>query len=152
MISHSADVVNGEAWEAFVAVGPNDDPPVVRQLDNSDGRYAWPESELTNGIAGIEIRLYGDDSDGAYARAVGTSKAGVVMVLARVANLVDDRVLRDLFGNAPTEEERQALQGLIDQIAAESGDVDPAGLTPEQRAADQAFLEEVKAIFDQADP
>lgn len=88
-----------KAFETFDSVAPDTEPdPTTRRLKNDDGKYDWPDHEVTNGVAGIEIRTWGDDPSGAWVRVVGPDRDAVTAAFHRARQLVLDGNMKSLFG------------------------------------------------------
>lgn len=73
-------------WEAFARVDAGGvDDLVVRPLD---GDLDWDAGEITNGVAGVLVSLYGDEPYAAFIAVAGVDEAAVRAAFHRAADLV----------------------------------------------------------------
>lgn len=90
--------MSGAGYEAFGALPIRDGEvaPVVRQLGTGHLRPAtfvpaecdWPDAELHNGVAHIEISLHADDTRGAFVHVAGPDRQAVEECWKRVEALL----------------------------------------------------------------
>lgn len=80
-------------WQAFGAI-LNGHLHSVRALG---GVEDWPEGELANGVAHIQIELHGDSVSGAFLQVTGPDRAAVEATFTRAAFLVLSGALAALF-------------------------------------------------------
>jgi len=80
-------------WQAFGAI-LNSRRPLVRSLG---GVEDWPDGELANGVAHIQIELHGDSVSGAFLQVTGPDRSAVEATFTRAAFLVLSGATAALF-------------------------------------------------------
>lgn len=77
-----------KGWEAFAAAPITGERKVqVRELG---GDTEWHKHETFNGVAQVHVQVHGDGVDGAFIRAAGPDRDGVIAAVAKAARSIAD--------------------------------------------------------------